>query len=176
MANPEQPSQPFLEHVPDDDTGYRLRLVRPLPCSALIDAGERYAEVVTDIYGARSVCHIGLAASGVGFAYSGMWYRDTADGMDDIAVDLDVRSPQLFDTGGRPSVVFDNSLRDGTTLARAAGFLHRRFIYPETFIKLIDYEDNREENIREWAAQTLGMQVLSLYKASQAGHLIVDQS
>lgn len=75
------------------------------------------------------------------------------------------RGMALPPTGARPILV-DNSFRSGKTLRRIMKSLDREEVQPTHFLKLVDYEDERETLVNNFVGE-LGMICLSVYKRSE---------
>lgn len=147
-----------VERTPsDDERGYRVHIPRPLPMEPF---SERYASMVTDT---RPLCHIGIATAGYLIAGCGIVGRSLAGHNNDSLISLDARRPEMFDPAPNIPILVDNSVHEGTTLARVVGFLHRRFIRPAILLTLFDYDDDQEHAMRQWAGNALGMRVVSLF-------------
>ncbi len=123
--------------------------------------GERYAAAITDN---RPLCHIGIVHSGAMIAACGIVGRMQAGHTNDSYADFNPKSPEPFDPAPNIPILVDNSVHSGATLAEATGYLHRKlFIRPETLVTLFDYGDAQERAMRQWAADELGLRVMSLF-------------
>ncbi len=144
----------------NDDRGYRVHLPRPLPVASF---AARYTEVVAD---PRPICHIGIESTGYLLAGIGIIGRASAGHSSDSLVGINVEEPEYFDPAPNYPVLVDNSVHSGETLARAVGYLHRRFIFPATLVTLFDYNDPQEKAVQDWITRELGMQVVSMFSHS----------
>lgn len=161
---------------PQSPSGERLVLRQTSLVEGSLNLGADIADRTIEVFGTEPLDLIGISFTGAFVANLGNLMR-LDKGVESNFLLCHPKADAFFGwrrglelppTGARP-VLFDNSLRSGKTLRRIMKSLDRSNIQPTHFLKLIDYEDEREV----WAHKLIGgldMTCLSVYKRSEITH------
>lgn len=138
----------------------------------MVPLAEAIAQRTVDVFDDKPLDIISVDLTGTFVAYAGQVGRQ-ALGLQGNTLRyippkraLGIRESLEGTFSGAPILLFDNSLRTGKTFRRAMRYLLDKDIQPEAFMKLIDYEDTREEKVQA-LVQKYGMTCISVFTRQQ---------
>ena len=148
------------------------KLPRPITTQSLAMISHRFIERVL-VDAPTAVHFVAIANSGVVIAADAMaTYRQRANTSWTAISVLNLSQPvNIIDLSSAPgkvkTIVVDNSMKSGKTMCDALTFLDKADIRVDEVVKLIDYSDPLEDEVKSFISSWFKVNIISLYSKAE---------